>query len=311
MSRIVLIKGGCSSERDVSLASGAAVAEALRRNGFDVVEIDITAEALPRGMDPERDVVFPVLHGGYGEGGGIQADLETAGFSFAGCDAASSRLCMDKAQTRVAVAAAGVPVADGVVLEPGVPVPDVDSLIAKLGDDVVAKPTGEGSSVGVTLLKGADAIREWLVAGQRSGVWLVERRIHGRELTCGILNGAGMGVVQIVPDSGVYDFTSKYTPGSTKYLFPAPISDEAAERVRKLAATAFRACGCRDYARADFIMPEGGEPVFLEMNTLPGMTSTSLLPKSASCIGLDFDALVGNMIEPARARALQKLTFPV
>lgn len=302
MPRIVVILGGCSSEREVSIRSGKAVAEALRHNNFDVVEIDLTSEALPAGIDASRDVIFPVLHGGFGEGGGLQELLEKAGFAYAGCDAASSRVCMDKPLAKKAAREVGVHVAKSVVLSEGVKAPTAKAIIADAGDDLVIKPACEGSSVGLAFAKGEAELSAWL-AKPRKGEWLIEQRIHGHELTCGILGGKGMGVVEIVPASGVYDYKSKYTAGSTQYLFPAPISEASANVVRKYAEMAFRACGCRDVSRADFIMPDGGDPVFLEMNTMPGMTATSLLPKSASCIGLNFDQLVRRMIEPAIARS--------
>jgi len=200
-----------------------------------------------------------------------------------------------------AVDAAGVRIAASIVIDEETPAPSSSEVVKKLGSDLVAKPANEGSSVGLVLIGNESELEEWLKK-PRKGQWLVEQRIRGRELTCGVLNGKGMGVVQIVPAVGVYDFKSKYTPGSTQYLFPAPIPHAKADLVRKYAETAFAACCCRDYARADFIMPDGEAPVFLELNTLPGMTPTSLLPKSASCVGLNFDELVKRMIEPAIAR---------
>jgi len=301
MPRIVVLSGGCSSERDVSLRSGKAVADALRSQKFDVHEIDLLREALPDGLSPERDVIFPVLHGGFGENGSLQALLERGGFAYAGCDSSSSHLCMDKAHTRLAVATAGVPLAKCVVLEAGPHEFSAPDLIAELGEELVVKPSCEGSSVGLSFLRGVPELEQWLVRPRR-GVWLVEQRIHGHELTCGILNGKAMGVVEIAPMSGVYDYASKYTPGSTQYLFPAPISAHSASLVRKYSEAAFAACSCRDVSRADFILPDGAEPVFLEINTMPGMTATSLLPKSASCEGLSFEALVRRMVEPALER---------
>jgi D-alanine-D-alanine ligase len=301
MPRIVVLMGGCSSEREVSLVSGKAVASSLKNSGCDIVEIDITREALPEGIDPLHDVIFPVLHGGYGEGGGLQSDLEKAGFSFAGCGANSSDICMRKPLAKKAVDEAGVRIAGSIVLNDITPAISASEIVKKLGSDLVAKPANEGSSVGLVLIASESELSAWLQK-PRKGEWLVEQRIRGRELTCGILDGKGMGIVQIVPAVGVYDFKSKYTPGSTQYLFPAPIPQAKADLVRHYSEMAFAACRCRDYARADFIMPEGEAPVFLELNTLPGMTPTSLLPKSASCVGLNFDQLVKRMIEPAIAR---------
>lgn len=301
MPEIAVILGGCSSERDVSLRSGRAVADALRARGYLVREIDLVREELPEGLDADRDLVFPVLHGGFGENGGIQALLERAGFACVGCDSRSSARCMDKLATKRAVAAAGVPVAADWVLTDNHQAQDAEAIVAKLGASIVAKPSGEGSSVGLAFCEGVDDLREFL-ARPRRGVWLLERRVRGHELTCGVLDGMAMGVVEIAPTSGVYDYASKYTPGSTTYLFPAPIPEDSTLAVRRYSELAFDACGCRDFARADFLLPDGGDPVFLEINTLPGMTATSLLPKSASCIGLSFEALVERMLTPALTR---------
>ncbi len=301
MAEIVVIMGGCSSEREVSLRSGAAVAEALRRNGFAVRELDLVREELPAGLDAARDVVFPVLHGGFGENGGIQSLLERGGFAYVGCDSVSSALCMDKLATKRVVGAAGVNVAPQYELRADYVQHDAGAIVAELGEHIVAKPSCDGSSVGLSFISGAEELRDWL-ARPRRGAWLLEKRICGHELTCGLLGGAAMGIVEIAPASGVYDYASKYTPGSTNYLFPAPITEESAALVRRYSELAFAACACRDFARADFILPEGGEPVFLEINTLPGMTATSLLPKSASCIGLTFEQLVARMLAPALER---------
>ncbi|MFA5256547.1 MAG: D-alanine--D-alanine ligase [Opitutales bacterium] len=301
MQRTVVISGGCSSERDVSIRSGKAVAAALRSGGFEVVEIDLLREELPEGLNPDNDVVFPVLHGGFGENGAIQILMEERGIAFVGCDSFSSRLCMDKALTKQRVARAGVPLAKGLVLSAGHGDVRAADLIAELGEELVLKPSTEGSSVGLAFVTGVGELAAWL-ARPRRGVWIVEQRVRGHELTCGILQGRAMGVVEIAPVSGVYDYASKYTPGSTQYLFPAPIPQESADLVRRYSESAFAACGCRDFARADFILPDGGTPVFLEMNTIPGMTATSLLPKSASCVGLSFEDLVRRMAAPAIER---------
>jgi D-alanine-D-alanine ligase len=179
---------------------------------------------------------------------------------------------------------------------------DAGAIVALLGELFFAKPSSDWHSVGLAF-KGADELRDWL-ARPRRGAWLLEKRICGHELTCGLLGGAAMGIVEIAPASGVYDYASKYTPGSTNYLYPAPIPEQSAAQVRRYSELAFAACGCRDFARADFILPESGAPVFLEINTLPGMTATSLLPKSASCIGLTFEQyFVARMLAPALERS--------
>lgn len=296
---IAVLSGGVSAERDVSLGSGQAVASALARS-FPTRLFDVTAAALPAGLDPRRHVVFSTLHGTFGEDGGMQRLLDAAGVAYAGCDAAASELTMDKDRTKAAVAAAGVRVAPGLRFD-AARRPTADEVMAVVGEDVVLKPNAEGSSVGLALVSGRDALTAALAA-LTPGAWLAERRLRGRELSVGVLHGRAMGVVEIRPKSGVYDFTSKYTKGMTEYFAPAPIDETLTRTVQQHAETAFAACGCRDYARVDFILSEQGEPFLLEINTLPGMKETSLLPMSARCAGRDFTALVREMIAPALQR---------
>jgi D-alanine-D-alanine ligase len=163
------------------------------------------------------------------------------------------------------------------------------------------KPNNEGSSVGLSLASDMAGI-EAALGAVGGGRWLAERRIDGRELSVGVMGGSAMGIVQISPKSGVYDYASKYTKGMTEYTAPAPLDGALAAAVKAAAETAFAACGCRDYARVDFILSPQGVPFFLEINTLPGMKETSLLPMSARCAGLDFTALVREMVSPAVER---------
>lgn len=296
---IVVLAGGSSAEREVSLGSGRAVAKAMAySHPTRLVVVD--SDALPPGLDPAREVLFSTLHGVFGEDGGMQRLCEAAGFHFAGCDSAGSDLCFDKWRTRQSVAAMGIAVAPGRFFS-AANRPAAAAITADLGSQVVLKPNREGSSVGLRITATTDA----LAAAMRDmgpGDWIAEKRIVGRELTVGLLRGRAMGVVEIMPKSGVFDYASKYTPGMTEYRAPAPLPDEVTDRVRKSAETAFAACGCRDYARVDFMYSEDGELYLLEINTLPGMKATSLLPMSARCVGLDFNALCRELAEPAVGR---------
>ncbi|MEO6005357.1 MAG: D-alanine--D-alanine ligase [Opitutus sp.] len=295
---IAVFSGGTSSEREVSLGSGAACAIALSRS-FPTRLFQLRSNSLPEGLDPQRHVVFSTLHGTFGEDGGMQRLLDAAGVQYGGCDAQASELTMDKTRTKEAARARGVQVVKGLCFRAEAK-PTVDSLIQTLGTSLVMKPNAEGSSVGLSLL----ATREELSAALAritQGTWLVEQRIVGRELSVGVLGGEALGVVEIRPKSGVYDYTSKYTKGLTEYFAPAPLDTAMTAKVRAAAATAFAACGCRDYARVDFILRDE-ELYLLEINTLPGMKETSLLPMSARCEGLDFTALVKAMITPALQR---------
>jgi D-alanine-D-alanine ligase len=296
---IAVLAGGTSSEREVSLGSGKAAALAMA-NSYATRLFVLDADALPAGLDPARHVVLSTLHGTFGEDGGMQRLLEAAGIAYAGCDAKGSDLCFDKWRTRQAAAAMGVRVAPGRFITPAAK-PAPGELARELGEQVVLKPNRQGSSVGLQIITSRAGL-DIAVAGIRQGDWVAERRIPGRELTVGILRGRAMGVVEVVPKSGVFDYNSKYTKGLTEYIAPAQIAEESAAEVRRLAETAFAACGCRDYARADFMLSPEGEPYLLEINTLPGMKETSLLPMSARCVGLDFNALCREMVAPALER---------
>ncbi len=295
---VIILCGGQSSESEVSLRSGRAVAAAVP--GARLVEL--STDALPAWLEPATHIVFPVLHGGWGEDGGVQGELEARGIAFAGCSAAASRLCMDKVATKRAMRAAGVPAIPEVAFA-GDAKPTAAELAAALGDEIVLKPSDQGSSVGLFLPSGPAAIAEALAAIPPAGRWMAERRLRGREFSIGLLDGQPMGLVEIVPLAGVYDFRTKYTKGASEYRFPAPLDAPTTAAIAAAAARLFAAAGCRDFARADVMLEPDGNFYFLEINTMPGMTETSLMPKSASCVGLDFPALVGRMLAPARRRA--------
>ncbi|MES2697425.1 MAG: D-alanine--D-alanine ligase [Verrucomicrobiota bacterium] len=296
---IAVFAGGTSAEREVSLGSGKASAIALARS-FPTKLFEVNAEAIPEGVDPKRHVVFSTLHGTFGEDGSMQRLLDAAGIAYGGCDAASSALTMDKTRTKDAAAKRGVRVVPGIRFEAAAK-PSADEVIAKLGENLVVKPNSEGSSVGLSLPTTRAELVEKLAQIDRGG-WLIEKRIVGKELSIGMLNGKAMGIVEIRPKSGVYDYTSKYTKGMTEYFAPAPLDDKLTAEAKAAAEAAFAACGCRDYARVDFMLSGENELYLLEINTRPGMKETSLLPMSARCAGLDFTALVRELVSPALAR---------
>lgn len=299
---IAVFAGGTSPEREVSLGSGKAVALAMAYN-YPTAFFTIDSDALPEGLDPARHIVCSTLHGVFGEDGGMQRLLEQAGVAYAGCDAKASDLTFDKWRTRQSVSAQGVQVAPGRVFQASAK-PTAAALVAEYGEQIVLKPNRQGSSVGLQIVSTKVGL-EIALGGIRQGEWIAEERILGREFTVGILRGRAMGVVEVVPKSGVFDYTSKYTKGLTEYFAPAQISDEIATKLRTAAETAFAACGCRDYARIDFMLSGDGELYLLEINTLPGMKETSLLPMSARCVGLDFVALCREMVAPAVERFAQ------
>jgi len=295
--KVTVMLGGPSAEREVSLWSGAAVADALRSLGHDVSEVDPKTEdwALPKGTE----VVFLALHGTYGEDGTVQTRLEELGVPYTGCGPESSRIAFDKVLTKQRCQAAGVETARFTVIE---------SVSASwpMGwqPPLVIKPVCQGSSVGIQFVERVsdwnDALTESMRYDQRV---LVEEKIIGRETTVGILDGAPLPIVEVRPKQGVYDYASKYTAGASEYLCPAPFSDEGTERIQQAALGAFQAVGGRDYGRVDVMVRPNEEPVVLEVNTLPGMTKTSLLPKAAAAAGFSYAELCQRMIDLALRRA--------
>ncbi len=296
---IAVFAGGTSAEREVSLGSGLACAVALSRS-YPTRLFDITADALPAGLDAGTHVVFSTLHGTFGEDGGMQRLLDAAHVQYAGCDAASSALTMDKTKTKETVAGRGVRVPKAILFAGSVR-PSVETVVGQLGENLIIKPNAEGSSVGLSVVGNRQELATAL-SKISTGSWLAEQRIFGRELSVGVLDGKAAGVVEIKPKSGVYDYTSKYTKGASEYFAPAPLDGGITAAAVRDAETAYEACGCRDYARVDFMLSAQNELYLLEINTLPGMKETSLLPMSARCVGLDFTALVREMVTPALRR---------
>ena len=294
---LLVLCGALSSEREVSLRSGSAVAKALP--GSRLVVLD--ADALPDWVDGRRHIVIPMLHGGWGEGGGLQGELEARGVAFAGSDAAASRLCMDKVATKARLRSAGLPVADEVAFDAVAP-PSASDVIARLGSSLFVKPVDQGSSVGLHRIEGLAELERVLRSLGR-GRWMAEPHLSGRELTVGLLDGSALAVVEILTPDGVYDYHSKYAPGGSSHLAPAPLTPELAASVTTAAEGAFRACGCRDFARVDIILSSRGDFHILEVNTLPGMTETSLLPDCAACRGLSYADLAARLVRGARLRA--------
>ena len=247
---------------------------------------------------PGTDVVFVALHGTYGEDGTVQRELEAMGLPYTGCGVEASRVAFDKVATKARLVEAGVPTAAHVVIsDPNAGWP------AGWEPPLVVKPVRQGSSVGLRFVNQredwAEALAECLRHDTEA---LVEERIVGREVTIGILDGVALPVVEVRPRSGAYDYRSKYTAGETEYLCPAPFESEVTARLQAAGLGAFEAVGGRDYARVDIMVGEGGRPFVLEVNTLPGMTETSLLPKAAAAAGIDFPTLCGRMVASALRR---------
>jgi D-alanine-D-alanine ligase len=293
---IVVMLGGPSAEREVSLRSGAAVAEALRSLGHSVTELDPRTDKWS--LPSNTDIVFLALHGTYGEDGTVQQRLEELQMPYTGCDSESSRIAFDKHLTKVRCLAAGVPTARFTLVESA-----DTSWPMGWNPPVVLKPVRQGSSVGLQFVERvADWSRCLSEALRFDDKVLIEEKILGREATVGILGTEPLPIVEVRPQTGVYDYQSKYTPGATEYLCPAPFEDLVTSRIQDAAMGAFHAVGGRDYARVDVMVRSTGEPVVLEVNTLPGMTETSLLPKAAAAAGLGYGELCQKMVDLALSR---------
>ena len=294
--RITVMLGGPSAEREVSLRSGMAVAAALRSIGHTVAELDPREPGWR--LAPDTQLVFLALHGTYGEDGTVQAELDRLGVAYTGCDAAASRIAFDKVLTKQLCLGAGVPTARSLVL-------DTAKTPWPLGwnPPLVIKPVRQGSSVGLQFV---DRVEEWSKALAEAlrfdSEVLVEEKISGCETTVGILDGAALPLVEVRPKGGVYDYRNKYTAGCTEYFCPAEFDPATTERIQAAALGVFTAIGGRDYARVDVMVRANGDPVVLEVNTLPGMTETSLLPKAAAAVGIGYAELCQRMVDLARKR---------
>ena len=338
--KVLLIAGGDSMERDVSLGSSREIDKAMRELGHEVLVVDpfkphikptgdasvffgdaavdtrppdiakntFTArhrfiEVLEHFDSLNCDVVFNGLHGGAGEDGTLQGVLDYLGIPYTGSGMAACAVAMDKALSKQLVAHHGVPVADEVYVDDPQRAPSADEIIDRLGLPVVVKPNHEGSSVGVTIVQERNALAEAIDAAKvYDGHYMIEKFIDGKEITVGMLDGADLPVLEIRPKDGFYDYANKYQTGACEYLVPAPLDDAVTDAVKKASNTAYNKMGCSGYARVDFRLSTDDQPYFLEVNTLPGMTSNSLVPKAARAVGIDFHELVDRILHLSLGR---------
>lgn len=277
--RVGVLMGGNSAEREISLRSGSAVLRALQGAGIDAVGIDLT-ENWPAAIAEARiDTAFIALHGTLGEDGCVQGLLEIMAIPYTGSGVTASALCMNKRLCKQ-------------VLEHADLKTPMDIAIGEHGPvryPVILKPVAEGSSVGLHRLASA---ADWqALAIEDTGSWMAEMPVKGVEIAVSVLDGRALPIVEVAPKSGVYDFSSKYTTGATEYFCPARLPAETLRHCMQRAEDAVAATGCSGAPRIDMIVADGGEPFILEINTIPGMTETSLLPKSAAAADIGFDDL--------------------
>lgn len=315
-----VLLGGTSPEREVSLASGEAIAGALEAGGWTVCRYDYGAEeeeehgtvtarlahAVESGVLIEVDVVFVALHGGAGEDGRVQGFLEMAGLPYTGTGVLGSALSMNKWVTKSLARQAGIEVPGGRLWRRGDPV--VENIIeadwgAAFGWPLVVKPVDQGSTVGFSLVDSVTGIADALESAAVFGEYvLVEEYIPGREVTVAVLGNEALPVVEIHPSHGIYDYECKYTAGMSSYSCPADLEEETAYRLQDTALKAFTVLHHRDFSRMDFRMTDNGTAYLLEGNTLPGFTSTSLVPKAAAAVGIGFEELCVQLVEAAIGR---------
>ena len=295
--KIAVMLGGPSAEREVSLRSGAAVAKALRSLGHNVTEIDPKNSTFS--LPPGTDVVFLALHGTYGEDGTIQTQLDQLGVPYTGCDAEASRLAFDKVLTKKRCVTAGVPTAQFEIFNSA-----KSPWPSNWQPPVVLKPVRQGSSVGLQFVNAPTEWNEKLAEALKfDSEVLMEEKIEGRETTVGILGTEALPVVEVRVKQGQFDYKNKYTAGAAEHFCPADFDSATTKRIQAAALGAFKAVGGRDYSRVDVMVKANGDPVVLEVNTLPGMTELSLLPEAAKAAGYSYEQLCQRMVDLALQRA--------
>ncbi len=336
--KVAVLMGGRSAEREISLKTGRQVARALEGLGHEVLAVDaangrlLPAQEEPRAALPqaalenwqpgdlvragplqEAEVVFVALHGGEGEDGTLQALLELAGKPYTGSGVLASALAMNKAMAKRIFEQEGIPTPRWLLFDAhGRQTPRVFDARDLGGYPIVVKPNAQGSTVGLTVVQNAEDFPAALRAAAEYGdEVLVEEFIPGRELTVGVLGGRALPVVEIRPRHGLYDYECKYTPGMSDYLVPAPLEEEPARELQALGERAARVLGCRGGVRVDFRYTAEGQPYCLEVNTIPGMTPTSLLPMAAKAAGMSFEQLVSRVLELALHDSRRRSPRPV
>ncbi|MFH1407320.1 MAG: D-alanine--D-alanine ligase [Candidatus Omnitrophota bacterium] len=302
--RIGVLLGGPSSEREISLRSGNAVCEALRGGGYDIVAIDPNSSSLSDNAagfikeirDANITVAFIALHGKFGEDGTVQKILELTDIPYTGSEPLASRLALDKISSRRVFESAGINVPQYRVFRrnQGLP-PDVMKY------PVVVKPAMSGSSIGLSVVKKQDALKEALDAAFQHDEWvIIEQYVDGREVTVGILDDEPLPVIEIIPKEKIFDYHAKYTPDATEYVVPALLERRLYQACQKAGLAAHKALDCRSFSRVDMIIDtKNNTPVVLEVNTIPGLTAISLLPKAAKAAGVDFLQLCEKLIYSA------------
>ncbi len=306
---IGILMGGYSSEREISLKSGQAVLEALKKTNCRVTPLDITMkderEIEKFIKDSGIDVAFIALHGKLGEDGVIQSILERLDIPYTGSGVEASQRAINKIKTQLLLKENKIPVAPHVICSSKDTI-DPKHLVKEIGLPLVVKPASEGSSIGITIVQTEKDIAPALkIAFEYGDSVLIEGFIQGRELTVGILDNKFLPIIEIRPQAQFFDFKAKYKSGTTEYIIPAQLPDAVAKSIGETALYAHQVLGCRDFSRIDVMLDKNNKPYILEINTIPGFTSVSLLPKAAKQAGLEFPQLCLKLIELAYEKKKQ------
>ncbi len=298
--KIGVLMGGLSAEREVSLKSGAAVHRALLESGFNATAIDVDRDLGKRLVEAQVEAAFICLHGRYGEDGAVQGLLELMGIPYTGSGVLASALAMDKIFAKKIFAASGMTITPYVVVRQG---EEVSAASLPFPLPVVVKPSREGSSVGVSIVRRAEDLPAAVEGAFRyDREILVEKYVKGREIQVGILDNKAIGAIEIVPKNEFYDFEAKYTDGMATHILPAPLPPKQYAELLEAGEQAHRCLGCSGYSRVDFIVDDEDDAYVLEVNTLPGMTALSLLPEIAQGAGIGFVELVKRIVLSAAVK---------
>jgi D-alanine-D-alanine ligase len=290
-----LLSGGLSSEREISLMTGAAVLKSMRNLGIDVIAIDVQKDLIDSLQSYQLDRVFVALHGPGGEDGTLQGALEYLGIPYTGSGVMASALAMDKLRCKQLWRGIGLPTADFYLLDKE---SDCEEILNKLGGKCVVKPSCEGSSIGMSLAETAQQLREaWMLASEFDTAVIAESKLEGEEYTVAILGERALPSIRIDSQATFYDYQAKYFSDKTQYFCPSGLSNERESELRELAMHAFKSLNCKGWGRVDVMTDAHGAFHILEVNTVPGMTSHSLVPMAAKAAGIEFDDLVCAILE--------------
>ena len=293
--KVGVLYGGLSSERDISLMTGTAIHEALCARGIDAIAIDVQQDVIKTLPQYNLDLAFIALHGTGGEDGTIQGVLEYLGIPYTGSGVMASALAMDKLRCKQLWKGIGLPTANFASLNEN---SDWDAIIEQLGGSIVVKPACEGSSMGMSLVESSEQLRKaWLLASKYDAQVLAESQLQGQEYTLTVLGDQGLPSIRIKPQSSFYDYEAKYISNETQYFCPSGLNEQRESELSQLSLKAFKSIGCSGWGRVDLMTDANGDFHLLEVNTVPGMTTHSLVPMAAKAAGIEFEELVCRIMQ--------------